>query len=173
MPGKLTAYNGTLPNIQENVFLADGVHVIGDVTISSHANIWFNTVIRGDIYPIKIGHYTNIQDNCTLHVMHDQPAIVGDYVTVGHGAILHGCNIANNCLIGMGAIVLSYAEIGENCIIGAGSLITEHKKIPPNSLVMGSPGKVVRTVTPEEIAAIRASALKYYNESQKYCETRS
>ena len=153
-----------------HVFLANGAYIIGDVTIASHANIWFNTVIRGDVHPITIGKYTNIQDNCTIHVMHDQPAVIEDYVTVGHGVILHACHVANNCLIGMGAIILSYAEIGENCIIGAGALITEHKKIPPNSLVMGSPGKVVRTVTKAEIEAIRISALNYYEEAQNTVE---
>jgi carbonic anhydrase/acetyltransferase-like protein (isoleucine patch superfamily) len=164
----LIPYQGITPKIAEKVFIADGAYVIGDVTIAPHANIWFNTVIRGDVHHIKIGDYTNIQDNCTIHVMHDHPTIIEEYVTVGHGVILHACHVAKNCLIGMGAIVLSYAEIGENCIIGAGSLITEHKKIPANSLVMGSPGRVVRTVTEEEIQAIRASALHYDAEAQKY-----
>ena len=168
MKNNLLPYKGIVPKIAENVFLANGAYIIGDVTLGSHANIWFNTVIRGDVHRITIGEYTNIQDNCTIHVVHDCPAVIGSYVTVGHGVILHACHVANNCLIGMGAIVLSYAEIGENCIIGAGSLITEHKKIPPNSLVMGSPGKVVRAVTQEEIAAIRMSALTYYDESQLY-----
>lgn len=168
MENNLLSYKGIAPSVHEDVFLAKGAHVIGDVTIASRASIWFNTVVRGDVHPIAIGQYTNIQDNCTIHVMHDQSAVIGDYVTVGHGVIIHACHIANNCLIGMGAIILSYAEIGENCIIGAGALITENKKIPPNSLVMGSPGKVVRTVTEEEIEAIRKSALNYYEESQKY-----
>lgn len=168
MKENLISYKGIAPNIHEHVFLANGAYVIGDVTIASHANIWFNTVIRGDVHPITIGQYTNIQDNCTIHVMHDHPTVIKDYVTVGHGAIIHACHIASNCLIGMGAIILSYAEIGENCIIGAGTLITEHKKIPPNSLVMGSPGKVIRTVTTSEIEAIRASALNYYKEAEQY-----
>ena len=168
MKRNLLAYKGIVPNIHETVFVADGVHIIGDVTIASHANIWFNTVIRGDVHSISIGEYTNIQDNCTIHVVHDCSAVIGEYVTVGHGVILHACHVANNCLIGMGAIVLSYADIGENCIIGAGTLITEHKKIPPNSLVMGSPGRVVRTVTKEEIEIIRMSALNYYEESEQY-----
>lgn len=168
MEKKLVTYQGLTPKVDESVFIADGAYVIGDVTIASHANIWFNTVIRGDIYPITIGSYTNIQDNSTIHVMHDHPAVIGDYVTVGHGAIIHGCTIADNCLIGMGAIILSYAEIGKNCIIGAGSLITERKKIPPNSMVMGSPGRVVRTLTEDEVKAIRVSALTYHAEAQKY-----
>lgn len=164
----VVSYKGIYPKINDDVFLAKGAYIIGDVTISSHANIWFNSVIRGDVHPISVGKYTNIQDNCTIHVMHDHSTIIEDYVTVGHGVILHACHIANNCLIGMGATILSYAEIGENCIIGAGSLVTEHKKIPPNSLVMGVPGKVVRTVTEEEIKAIRQSALTYYEEAKFY-----
>lgn len=165
----LLKYNDKSPRVHDSVYMADGVYAIGDVEIAEEANIWFNTVLRGDINPIRIGKYTNIQDNCTVHVMHDHPAVIGDYVTVGHGAIIHGCTVANNCLIGMGAILLSYCEIGENCIIGAGSLITERKKIPPNSLVMGSPGKVVRTLTDAEIEAIRQSALSYSKEA-KICK---
>lgn len=168
MKNNLIPYKGIIPKIHENVFLANGAYIIGDVTIGSRSNIWFNTVIRGDVHHITIGKYTNIQDNSTIHVVHDHPSVIEDYVTVGHGVILHACHIASNCLIGMGAIILSYAEIGENCIIGAGALITEHKKIPPNSLVMGSPGKVVRTVTKEEVEAIRMSALGYYEESEQY-----
>ena len=164
----IVPYKGILPTINDNVFLAKGSYIIGDVSIASYASIWFNTVIRGDVHPISIGKYTNIQDNCTIHVMHDHPAIIEDYVTVGHGAILHACHIASNCLIGMGATIQSYVEIGENCIIGAGSLVTEHKKIPPNSLVVGVPGKVIRTVTDEEIKAIRQSALSYYEEAKNY-----
>lgn len=164
----LIAYKGIIPKIHENVFLANGAYIIGDVTIGSHSTIWFNTIIRGDVHPIIIGQYTNIQDNSTIHVVRDHPSIIEDYVTVGHGAILHACHIASNCLIGMGAIILSYADIGENCIIGAGTLITEHKKIPPNSVVMGSPGKIVRTTTREEIESNKMSALNYYEESQKY-----
>ena len=168
MENNVIPYKGISPKVHENVFLAKGAYIIGDVTIGSHSNIWFNTVIRGDVHSITIGEYTNIQDNSTIHVVHDHPAVIEDYVTVGHGAILHACHIASNCLIGMGAIILSYAEIGENCIIGAGALITEHKKIPPNSLVIGSPGKVVRTVTREEVELIRMSALSYYEESEQY-----
>lgn len=164
----LIPYRGAVPKIDESVFLAGGAYIIGDVEIASHANIWFNTVIRGDVHPIRIGSFTNIQDNCTIHVMHDHQTIIEDYVTVGHGVILHACHIGSNCLIGMGSIILSYTEIGENCIIGAGSLITEHKKIPPNSLVMGAPGRVIRKVTEEEIQNIRQSALHYYEESLQY-----
>ena len=168
MSGQLIAYKNLRPAVDNSTFIATGARIIGDVTIGANAGIWFNTVLRGDVQPITVGQYTNIQDNCTVHVLYDTPAVIGEYVTVGHGAILHGCTIASNCLIGMGAIILSYAEIGENCIIGAGSLIAEGKKIPPNSLVVGSPGKIVRTVSPEEILAIRQSALIYSQEAQNY-----
>lgn len=168
MNKNILSYKGNEPSIAEDVFIAPGVFVIGDVSIGAGANIWFNTVLRGDIEAIKIGKYTNIQDNSTVHVMYDYPAIIGDYVTVGHGAIIHGCTVGNNCLIGMGAIILGYAEIGENTIIAAGSLIPERKKIPPNSLVMGSPGKVVRELTAEEIQGIRDSALKYHEVAANY-----
>ncbi|TWH49046.1 gamma carbonic anhydrase family protein [Sporomusa sp. KB1] len=168
MESSLFRYKDLSPEIDNSVFLAAGVRVIGDVSIAKNSSVWYNTVVRGDINPIKIGQYTNIQDNCTVHVMYDFPCIIGDYITVGHNVILHGCTVADNCLIGMGAILLGYAEIGENCIIGAGSLITERKKIPPNSLVMGSPGKIIRQVSPEEIEAIRNSALKYAEIAQNY-----
>ena len=168
MENPLFLYKDLTPEIDSSVFLAEGVRVVGDVSIAKNSSIWYNTVVRGDINPIKIGQYTNIQDNCTVHVMYDFPCIIGDYVTAGHNVILHGCTIADNCLIGMGAILLGYAEIGENCIIGAGALITERKKIPPNSLVMGSPGKIIREVRPDEIEAIRQSALKYAETAHNY-----
>ena len=166
--GSIIPFKGLQPKIDDSVFIAEGARIIGNVSIEAHASIWFNTVLRGDVQPIKIGRYTNIQDNCTVHVWYEFPTVIGDYVTVGHGAILHGCTIASNCLIGMGAIILNYAEIGENCIIGAGALIPERKKIPPNSLVMGSPGKVIRQVSIEEIEVIRQSASVYVEDAKNY-----
>lgn len=166
--GSIIPFKGLQPNIDNSVFIAEGAKIIGDVSIEAYASIWFNTVLRGDVQPIRIGQHSNIQDNCTVHVWYEFPTVIGDYVTVGHGAILHGCTIANNCLIGMGAIILNYAEIGENCIIGAGALIPERKKIPPNSLVMGSPGKIIRQVSMEEIEAIRQSASAYVQDAKNY-----
>ncbi len=163
-----TSYKNLVPRVSDGVFTAIGARIIGDVTIAAHANIWYNAVVRGDVNCIVIGEYTNIQDNCTIHVADPNPCKVGNFVTVGHGAILHGCIVKSNCLIGMGAIVLNGAVIGENSIIGAGSLIAENKIIPPNSLVVGAPGRVIRTVTVEEIVAIRESALEYHKLAQRH-----
>ena len=146
------------PEVHKNAFVADTANVLGDVNIGEGSSIWYNTVVRGDIENIKIGKYTNIQDNSTVHTETNIPTELGDYTVVGHNAIIHGCTVGNNCLIGMGAIVLNGAVIGDNSIVAAGSLITEGKIIPPNSLVMGTPGKVVRQVTDEEIADIKKNA---------------
>ncbi|SDF26355.1 gamma carbonic anhydrase family protein [Sporolituus thermophilus] len=162
MPEGILPFKNIFPKIEPSVLIAKGAQVIGDVAIGANASIWYNSILRGDVNFIRIGAYTNIQDNSTLHVMNGHPCVVGNYVTVGHNVILHGCTIADNCLIGMGAIILNGVEIGENCIIGAGTLLTEFKKIPPKSLVVGSPGKVVRSVADEEIQFIRQSAIHYH-----------
>lgn len=164
----IISYKSLRPSIDSSVYIASGVVVIGDVKIDQGASIWFNSVLRGDIDRIHIGKYTNIQDNSTVHVMGDHPAIIGDYVTVGHNAVVHGCTIGNNCLIGMGSILLGYCKVGDNCIVAAGTLITEGKIIPANSMVMGVPGKVVRTLTDEEVKAIRESAINYNLVAQEY-----
>lgn len=167
---KIMPYKDLIPKIDPTVFVAEGARVIGEVTIGENSGIWYNTVLRGDTHPILIGKYTNIQDNSTVHVMHDYPCEIGDYVTVGHGAIVHGCIIGNNCLVGMGAVILSYAQIGDNCIIAAGSVVPERKVIPPNSMVMGVPGKVVRTLTNQEVEAIRKSAIEYHQLAKDYLQ---
>jgi carbonic anhydrase/acetyltransferase-like protein (isoleucine patch superfamily) len=149
------------PNIHENTFIAENAVVIGDVNIEEGASIWYNAVLRGDIESITIGKYSNIQDNCTVHTETNIPTKLGDYTVVGHNAIVHGCTIGNNCLIGMGVIILNGAVIGDNCIIGAGTVVTERKEIPPNSLVIGVPGKIVRQVTEEEIQSVKANAIRY------------
>ncbi|MBP2630899.1 MAG: transferase hexapeptide repeat containing protein [Firmicutes bacterium] len=164
----IISYKSLRPSIDSSVYVASGVVVIGDVKIDQGASIWFNSVLRGDIDRIHIGKYTNIQDNSTVHVMGDHPTNIGDYVTVGHNAVVHGCTIGNNCLIGMGSILLGYCKIGDNCIVAAGTLITEGKIIPANSMVMGVPGKVVRTLTDEEVKAIRESAINYNLVAQEY-----
>ena len=146
---------------QGDYFLAPGARVIGNVVLKHNANVWFNAVIRGDVEPIVVGAHTNVQDCAVLHTDLGCPLTIADYVTVGHQAILHGCEIGENSLIGISAVVLSGARVGKNCLIGANSLVTEGKEIPDNSLVMGSPGKVVRELSAEEIAGLRESADGY------------
>ena len=135
------------PHLGENVYISETAMVIGDVTLGDEVNIWFGAVLRGDMHYIKIGNRTNIQDNSVVHVTTGvSPTNIGNGVTVGHGAIIHGCTIEDDCLIGMGAILMDDAIIGEGSLIGAGALISPNMKIPKHSLVVGSPGKVVRQV---------------------------
>ncbi|SNS33922.1 Carbonic anhydrase or acetyltransferase, isoleucine patch superfamily [Anaerovirgula multivorans] len=146
----------------ESCFIAETADVIGDVTIGENSSIWYKTVLRGDGNYIKIGKYTNIQDNSVVHINEPHyPTIIGDYVTVGHSAIIHACNIGNNVLIGMGAIILDGAEVGNQTIIGAGSLVPPGKKIPSGVLAMGSPAKVIRELTEEEKKSLVHSAESY------------
>ena len=153
-------FEGIKPKLDEKVFIADGAKVIGAVTIKEFGSIWFNTVARGDVNRIEIGRYTNVQDNSVVHVADDFPTIIGDYVTVGHNATIHGCTIEDHWLIGMSATVLNGAVIGRGSIIAAGALVRENQIIPPYSLVVGVPGKVVKTIS-ENLDNIHAQALKY------------
>lgn len=149
-------------------WIAPGATVLGDVTIEPGASVWFGAVVRGDNDPIVIGRDTNIQDGSVLHSDPGQPLIIGDGVTVGHKAMLHSCTIGDNSLIGIGAVILSRAVIGRDCIIGANALITEGKVIPDGSLVMGQPGKVVKTLEPGQIEALRVSAEHYVQNWKRY-----
>jgi carbonic anhydrase/acetyltransferase-like protein (isoleucine patch superfamily) len=142
-------------------WIADSAKVIGDIHLKNDCSIWFGAVLRGDIEKITIGEGTNVQDNSVVHTDDGCECIVGSGVTVGHMVILHGCSIKDDSLIGMGATILNNAKIGKNCIIGANSLITENKEIPDRSLVMGSPGKIIREVTDQEIEAIKENARRY------------
>lgn len=153
--------NDKQPNIHKETFVAESADVIGDVTLEEGVSIWYGAVARGDINSIKVGKFTNVQDNVSLHNDADTPLIIGEYTTIGHNAVVHGCTIGDNCLIGMGAIVLNRAVIGDNCIIGAGSVVTEDMVIPPSSLVMGIPAKVRRNLSDEELTGIRDNALRY------------
>lgn len=161
-------FQGVTPEINESCYISESVDVIGRVTIGENSNIWFGTVLRGDINSITIGKNTNIQENSVVHVDYDYNVIIDDCVTIGHGAIIHGCHIEENCLIGMGAIVLNGAKIGKNTIIAAGSLIPQNKIIPEGVLVMGSPGKVIRELTEEEINNIKISSDNYVRLSKEY-----
>ena len=168
---ELINYKGKKPVLGNNVFIAEGARIIGDVKLGDNVNIWFNAVLRGDINSIIVGENTNIQDNVTCHV--DNPPdnlIIGENVTVGHNAILHACIIGSNTLIGMGAIVLSRARVGKNCVIGAGALVLEGAMIPDNSLVVGVPGKVVRKLNDTEIKALEESAEHYIEIASYYDE---
>ena len=157
-----------IPNIHGDSFIAENASVIGDVNIEKGASIWYNAVLRGDIANISLGKYSNIQDNSTIHTGIDIPSIIGDYTVVGHNVIIHSATIGNNCLIGMGAIILDKTSIGDNCIIGAGTIITKGEIIPPNSLVVGSPGRIIRRVTKEEMQSIKDTATRYYELYREY-----
>ncbi|MFQ5649630.1 MAG: gamma carbonic anhydrase family protein [bacterium] len=162
-------YQGKTPVIPKSVFVAPNATVIGDVEIGEHASIWFNAVLRGDVNYIKIGARTNIQDGCVLHVsIQVWPLHIGSNVTVGHGAILHGCTIEDHCLIGMGARVLDGARIGEFSLVAAGSLVREGDKIPKHSLVAGVPAVVKRTLSADEIRSIERSADRYVGYNKLY-----
>ena len=158
------------PVIDPSAYIADNATVLGYITIGADSSVLFGAVLRAEHMPMIIGQRTNIQDNCILHVEEGLPVVIGDDVTVGHGAILHGCTIGNNTLIGMGAIVLNGAKIGDNCIVGAGALVTGGTVIPDGSLVVGSPAKVKRPITDAEIESNRASAAGYRTEGAEYKE---
>ena len=162
-------YKQWSPTVGDKVFIAPSADVIGRCEIGEDASIWFGTVVRADVHFIKIGARTSIQDGSMVHVTHHKredmtdgnPTLIGDDVTVGHKVMLHGCTIEDACLIGMSATILDGAVIGKESIVGAGSLVTKNKKFPPRSLIMGSPAKVVRELTDEEVAELYASARRY------------
>lgn len=156
------------PVVGQGAYIARGAVVVGDVTLGDGASVWYNSVLRGDINRIVVGHHSNIQDNSVVHLADDFPCIVGNYVTVGHSAIVHACRIDDECLVGMGAVILDGAEIGAQCLIGARALVTQNVKIPAGSLVLGSPAKIVRALTDEERAGLKYWAQKYVDNAA-YC----
>ena len=158
------------PQIDSTAFVAKGAAIYGNVTLKKECNVWYNATIRSVDDAIVIGEGSNIQDNAVVHTDKGYTVTIGSLVTVGHGAIIHGCSIGDNSLIGMGAIILNGAKIGNNCIVGAGSLITKNTIIPDNSLVLGSPAKVIRQVTEEEIQASIDNAKLYIEERLIYSE---
>ena len=160
----LRPYKGIQPRVAADAYVDASAQVVGDVVIGPESSIWMNVVMRGDVNTIRIGRRTNIQDGAVVHVMRDtHPTRVGDEVTVGHGAIVHGCTLADRVLIGMGAILLNGVEVGSDSIVAAGTLLPEGTTVAPRSLVMGSPGKVKRALTDEEVASIRWYADNYVN----------
>ena len=154
--------------IDESVFIAPGAVILGDVRIGAQSSVWYNAVLRGDTDTISIGPRTNVQDGAVIHVDAGMPCSIGAGVTIGHRAVVHGALVEDDVLIGIGAIVLSGARIGHDCIIGAGSLVTGHSVIPPRSMVLGVPGRVVRSLTDEEVQSIRAAAEHYVQHSTRY-----
>jgi len=172
----LLRYKEWFPTIEKEVWIAPNATVIGNVEIGAQSSVWFGCVIRGDVHYIKIGERTNIQDLSMIHVTHYKkpdmsdgyPTIIGNDVTVGHRVMLHGCTIEDACLIGMSATILDGAHIGRESIVGAGALVTGGKKFPPRSLILGSPAKVVRTLTEEEVAELYASAKRYVEFKNEY-----
>ena len=154
-------FKGVWPSIADDVFIAPGAMIIGNVTLRAGASVWYNTVIRGDSAPIVIGRNTNIQDNCTLHVDADAPLTIGDECTVGHNAVVHGATLGDRVLVGIGAVVLSHASIGSQTLIGACALVSEHKQLPGGVLVMGVPAKVMRELSEVEIEGLAKSAAGY------------
>ena len=155
-------YNGKHPVIADNVFIAPTAVVIGDVEIAEGASIWYGTVLRGDLAPIRIGAYTNIQDNCTIHADVNKPAIIGRYVTVGHNAVVHGCTLEDRCLVGMNAVVLSGARIKTGCIIGAGSVVQEDRETGPFQLLVGIPAMVKKELAEDILDILDLPADAYF-----------
>ncbi len=167
----IKAFKGILPKVHKSAFIEESAIIIGDVVIGELSNVWFHTVIRGDVHHICIGNRTNIQDLCMLHVTKEfHPLLIGDDVTVGHNAILHGCEISNRCLIGMGAILMDGVQLGEDCIIAAGSLLVEQTIAPPKTLMVGSPARPKRILTDKELQWIKTSANNYLSYAQAYQE---
>lgn len=165
----LYALDGASPQLPEDgAFVADNATLIGRVTLHRNASVWFNCVLRGDTDEIIVGEGSNVQDGCVLHTDPGLKLRIGDNVTIGHMVMLHGCEIGDNSLVGIGAVILNGARIGRNCIIGARSLITENKVIPDNSMVMGSPGKVVRTLSDEEVRTLENAASHYVDNARRY-----
>ena len=154
--------------VHPSVYIAEGARIVGNVTIGEESSVWFNAVLRGDCDSIRIGCRTNIQDNSMLHVDPGVPCVVGDGVTIGHLAIVHGAEIGDNVVIGMHSVVMSGAKVGANSIIGVGAVVTEGVEIPPGSLVMGLPGKVKRPLTELEIEGIRGSARRYVQNAKEF-----
>ncbi|MGA2787776.1 MAG: gamma carbonic anhydrase family protein [Verrucomicrobiota bacterium] len=156
------------PKLGPGVYIAKTAVVIGDVTLGAHSSVWYGAVLRGDINRIVVGHHTNIQDNAVLHLADDFPCVLGNWVTVGHGAIVHACQVGDEVLVGMGAVILDGAVVGRQSIVGARSLVKQGMKIPPGSLVVGAPARVVRKLTKPERAKLKWWAQKYVDNGA-YC----
>ena len=160
--------DGKAPQLSEGAWVADSAQVIGDVIMGPNSSVWFGTIVRGDTETIRIGANTNIQDASVVHTDYGIPLVLGDNVTCGHMVMLHGCTIGDGCLIGIGAIVLNGAKIGRNCIVGAGSVVTENKEFPDNSLIVGAPARVVKTLDDEAVKKFARLAEHYVENAERY-----
>jgi len=156
------------PEVHPSAWVAESAEVIGQVTLAENASVWYGAVLRGDNDRISIGPDSNVQEGCVLHTDHGQPLVIGQGVTVGHQAMLHGCTIGDHTLIGIQSVVLNGARIGRHCIVGAGALVTEGKEFPDGVLIVGAPAKVARELTPEQIAGLKASATHYVQQQQRH-----
>ena len=163
--------DGVAPRVAATAWVADSAQVIGNVELGEDSSVWFGTVVRGDTDSITIGAGSNIQDACVLHADFGKPLVVGERVTVGHQVMLHGCTIGDESLIGIGAVVLNGAKIGKNCLVGAGALVTEGKEFPDGSMIIGSPARVVRALTPEQAQGLRQGAQHYSENAQRFRST--
>ena len=161
---------GQSPVLKESVWIAPGAHVIGEVHLGENCSVWYNAVIRADHGLMQIGARTNIQDNAVLHADDGFPLVVGEGVTIGHQSMVHGCQIGDNCLIGIGAIILNGAVIGDNCIVGAGALVGENRVIEPGHLVVGTPARTLRMVSEQEIQALKLSATHYVGNAKRFSQ---
>ena len=162
------ALDDVTPQIAESAWVADSAQVMGEVSVGADASIWFGTVVRGDTATITIGEGSNVQDASVLHADLGMPLVIGRHVTVGHQVMLHGCTIGDESLIGIGAIVLNGAKIGKNCLVGAGALVTEGKEFPDGSMIIGSPARVVKQLTPEQMQGLRQSAQHYIDNARRF-----
>jgi carbonic anhydrase/acetyltransferase-like protein (isoleucine patch superfamily) len=156
------------PDIADTAWVADSAQVMGRVTLEDNANIWFGAVLRGDMDRLTVGRNSNVQDGSVLHADHGYPLTIGENVTVGHQVMLHGCSVGDGSLIGIKAVVLNGAKIGKHCIVGAGALVTEGKEFPDGSMILGSPAKVVKQLTPEQIEGLKRSAAHYVGNAQRF-----
>lgn len=156
------------PTVPDSAYVADSAQVMGNVQLGEHSSIWFGVVIRGDTECIHIGEGSNIQDGSVLHADFGVPLTIGKHVTIGHKVMLHGCTIGDQSLVGIGAVILNNAKIGKNCLVGAGSLVTEGKEFPDGSVIMGSPAKVVRSLSPEQMQGLRFTAQHYIDNALRY-----
>lgn len=160
--------DGVAPQLADSAWVADSAQVMGNVRLAEGSSVWFGAVLRGDTETISVGKDSNVQDGTVMHADYGFPLVVGERVTIGHQVMLHGCQIGDETLIGIGATVLNGAKIGKNCLVGARSLVTEGKEFPDGSMILGSPAKVVRQLTPEQIDGLRRSAAHYVENAERY-----